>query len=72
MLNTNKLRGVIVERGMTIDKLATEINIAPSTFHRKLSDVEKGFTIGEVDLIAKILNLSATEATSIFLSQYVA
>ncbi|NMB41002.1 MAG: helix-turn-helix transcriptional regulator [Firmicutes bacterium] len=72
MVNVNKLKGKIVENGLTIGILAKKLGIDRSTLYRKLSDEGEMFTIKEANLICNILNLSAQEATAIFFSQYVA
>lgn len=71
MLNANKLRGRIVEHGMSIETVAAFIGIHRSTFYRKLSG-ECDMTIGEADAIVKLLGLTAHEADEIFFSQFVA
>lgn len=72
MVNVNKLRGKIVEQGMTIAELASKIGIDRSTLYRKLNSDGKDFTIDEADLISKELQLTYTEVNSIFFSQFVA
>ena len=70
MLDVQKLKGKIVERGKSIEKVSDEIGIHPSTFYRKLK--ENSFEIGEADKIVEVLSLSGAEATAIFFSQVVA
>lgn len=36
MINTNKLRGLIVERGLSQTDVAKMINITPKTFYEKM------------------------------------
>lgn len=72
MTNMNKLRGKIVEKGMTVGTLAKNIGVNRSTLYRKISTNGENFTIGEADLIVRALQLSCEEAVSIFFSQYVA
>lgn len=72
MVNINKLKGKIVENGLTIRGLAASIGIDPSTLYRKIGDGGETFTIGEVKKIAEVLSLSADEATNIFFDRYVA
>ena len=61
-----KLRGKIVEKGFTVETLATAIGIDRSTLYRKLDAIEK-FTIGEARKIKEVLGLTNAEATQIFL-----
>lgn len=72
MVNVNKLKGKIVECGLNVSDLASKAGIDRATLYRKLRLNGESITIGEADLIAKALNLSAHEASSIFFSQYVA
>ena len=71
MVNVNKLKGKIVERGMTVEALAQSMKIDKSTLYRKLSKGES-FTIGEANQICSALKLDSQEAAAIFFSQYVA
>ena len=72
MVNINKLKGKIVENGLTIGKLAKEIGLDKSTLYRKLNNDGETFTIREANLICSVLGLTGKEATEIFLSNYVA
>lgn len=72
MVNLNKLRGKIVENGYSIDALAKKIGINKSTFYRKMNENGDNFSIKEANAIVELLNLNASEATSIFFAAYVA
>ena len=72
MVNINKLKGKIVECGLSISELSTLIGVDKATFYRKINSEGKNFTIGEVDLIEKELKLNCDEVNSIFFSQFVA
>lgn len=72
MVNINKLKGKIVENGLTTEKLADLIGIDRSTLYRKINGNGESFTIKEADLIVKKLNLNLEEANAIFFSQFVA
>lgn len=72
VVNVNKLKGKIVERGMSVETLAQSIKIDKSTLYRKLNSEGETFTIKEANLICAVLELSGQEATAIFFSQYVA
>ena len=67
MVDVNKLRGKIVEKGFSQQELAQSIGIDRSTFYRKMRN-NGDFSIGEVAEIAKIMQLSNEEAIEIFLS----
>jgi len=72
VVNINKLKGKIVENGLTIGKLAKEIGLDKSTLYRKLNNDGETFTIREANLICSVLRLTGKEATEIFFSNYVA
>ena len=70
MLDANKLRGKLVEMGVSVSELSATLNINAATFYRKLKG--NSFKIAEADIIVQKLNLSSAEANSIFFSQYIA
>lgn len=72
MVDVNKLKGRIVEKGLTIGELASIIGVDKTTIYRKLKGNGDDFSILEADNIAKALSLSSSDATAIFFSQYVA
>mgnify|MGYP000855214569 CR=1 FL=1 len=72
MVNINKLKGKIVEKELTIEKLAEKIGLDRSTLYRKISSDGETFSIREANLICGELGLTGREATEIFFSQYVA
>ena len=72
MVNTNKLKGKIVECGLSVEKLAEIVGIDKATLYRKINANGETFLIREADAISKALNLTASEVNAIFFSQYVA
>ncbi|MBR7164503.1 MAG: XRE family transcriptional regulator [Clostridia bacterium] len=56
MVNTNKLRGRIIEQGLTIGSLAPMIGISPSTLGRKIKN-HADMTLGEVESIRCVLKI---------------
>lgn len=68
ILNTNKLKGKIIESGFTVGELASLLGISAPTLYRKISNPNT-MAIGEVILIKDILCISNTEACEIFLNQ---
>ena len=67
--NAPKLRGKIVEKGMSQEMIAKQIGIDQSTFYRKMKADGLTFSVGEMHKIVKILDLNKTEATEIFLAE---
>lgn len=66
-MNVNKLRGKIVEKGMSIEMAAMLIGVNKSSLYRKLNNGEK-ITIGEARKLKDILELNDREALEIFLT----
>ncbi len=71
MINTLKLKGLIVERGTTQTALADSIGIDRSTFYRKMK-LGGAFSIEEAKLMVKEIPLTDAEAVSIFFGEEVA
>ena len=69
-MNVNKLKGKVVEKGMTIAQFAKALGINKSTIYRKFS--ADGLSIGEAQKAAELLCLTADEAMAIFFPAYVA
>ena len=72
MVNINKLKGKIVERGMTIKDVADRMGVNKSTVYRKISDDGRTLTVKDANMLFEILELTTEEATAIFFSQHVA
>lgn len=72
MINIPKLKGKIVEKGMSIKELAKEINVESSTLYRRMSNNGQTLTIKNVEAIAKALQLSYSDLQEIFFGGYVA
>ena len=72
VVNTNKLKGKIVECGLNISELAELIGIDKTTLYRKINANGQTITIKEADMISKELKLSKEEVNDIFFSQFVA
>ena len=67
MINTQKLKGVITERGTTQKRVAQAIGITEKTFYEKM---KKGvFGSDEIDAMIDFLNIE--EPMPIFFSQFV-
>lgn len=72
MINTDKLRGKIVERRMTLGEVAKKVGISPSTLSKRLNHRGGAFTIDEAEKIARVLQLSCEELNNIFFAEHVA
>ena len=68
MFNILKLKGKIVENGMTLESFSKAINMDKATFCRRLKQPEK-FTIGEACRTVEVLHLTTQDALDIFFAQ---
>ena len=68
-MNILKLKGKIVENGLNNTTFAEKINLPTATFYRRLECEGRDFTIGEVERMVDVLNLSKGEAIEIFLDK---
>lgn len=69
MVNVNKLKGVIVERGLTQSKMAKKMGISDRTFYNKMK--RKVFNSDEIVEIASILSIGEKDVIAIFFDQNV-
>lgn len=67
MVNTNKLKGIIIERNKTQEQVAKEIGISAKTFYLKM---KKGvFGSDEIEKMIDLLNID--DPVSIFFAHEV-
>ena len=55
MIDTNALRGIIVAKGLTQEKVAKSIGINPKTFGKKMK--KGGFGSDEIEAMVKLLSI---------------
>ena len=72
MVNVNKLKGRMVEKGLTGGQLSQLLSIDRATFYRKMASNGETFTVREVSEIATILQLDGEELNAIFFAQEIA
>ena len=72
MVNILKLKGKLVEQGMTIKDLSKVLGVTESTVYRKFSNNGSTITIKEAELISNALKLNKDEINSIFFVDVVA
>lgn len=72
MVNINKLRGKIIENGLSVKDLADNLEMDRSTLYRKMNSEGDTMTIGDAMKISKVLNLTLEDVNSIFFSDFVA
>lgn len=71
MVNVQRLKGLIVEKGTTQQAVADSIGIDRSTFYRKMKN-GGSFSLEEAGLIAENVPLTGNEAMEIFFAGFVA
>ncbi len=69
-MEIEKLLGKIEQKGFSNKEIAEKLNIAESTFYRKLK--RKSFSVEEAQKMSELLSLSATEAYEIFFGKRLA
>lgn len=65
-MNTQMLRGRIVEANTTQEAIADTIGMNRSTFYRKMKKQGNTFTVEEMNKIVKSIPLNKEDAISIF------
>ena len=68
MVNTNLLKGKIIEKGFTFKSLANAMNLSELTLRRKINNITS-FYIEESVLLKNILNISTDEYIAIFFKE---
>jgi len=71
-VNINKLKGKLVEKGLSVAQLAERMGINKATMYRKLENGGLGLSVKDANLIVEILSLSLQEAMEIFFAKKVA
>ncbi len=71
-VNINKLKGKIVEKGLSIALVAEQMGIDRATLYRRLDNCGAGLLVKDAHKIAEILDLTCEEAMSIFFAEQVA
>ena len=71
-VNINKLKGKLVEKGISVVQLAERMGINKATMYRKLENGGLGLSVKDANLIVEILGLTLQEAMEIFFAKKVA
>lgn len=66
-MNNNKLKGKIVEKGLTYEDCSAILNISITAFSNKING-KSVFTVIEANTLSSALQLSMAEKVDIFLS----
>ena len=68
MVNTKKLRGRIVEKGLNYEKMAELLNTSSCTFGKKMRNVSS-FTVNEAELMIMTLDIPVSEIVDYFFTE---
>ena len=71
VIAVNKLKGKVVEQGLTMTAFAKEIGMDYSSFYRRL-DGQVSFTVSDVETITRVLHLDSEEIVGIFFAKDIA
>ena len=71
MINTNKLKGRIVELGLTQKDIAKALGIATPTVSQKINNV-RAMDVKEAFIIAEVLNIPDEEFREYFFKEEIA
>jgi len=69
MVNTDALRGIIAERGLSQSELAKKLGMTPKTFYTKMT--KKVFDSDEIENMIDILQIPLENCTRIFFASKV-
>ena len=65
MVNTNKLKGRMAEKGLTLDKLAFEVGLSSCTLGKKIRNLAHT-TLEEAGALSAILDIPKNEIVDYF------
>lgn len=68
MVNTKKLRGKIIEKGLNYEKMAELLNISSCTFGKKMRNISS-FTLDEMAVMRIALDIPVSEIVDYFLME---
>ena len=66
VVNLERLRAALKQRGITIEQTADALNVNPSTLYRRFNRQGEKFTVDEVSKLAAMLDLSSERLSEIF------
>lgn len=69
MVDTDKLRGCLVENRITQTEMSEKLGMTPKTFISRMK--QKKFMTDEIDIMVDVLGLNTQEAVAIFFAKKV-
>ena len=67
MINVNKLKGKIVENGLSVADVANAIGIGTASLYRKMNGKDETMYVKDTYAIGRLLKLTPDEMNAIFL-----
>ena len=67
MVDVERLKGIMREKGVTMDEAAEVARMSPSKLYRCFQTSEAWFTVGEAEALAKLLDMDARTCAEVFL-----
>jgi len=71
LVNTNLLKGKIVEKGLSVSSVAKAIGISTASMYRKINNYGDNMLIKEAYEIGQLLELTSDEVNAIFFASSV-
>lgn len=71
MINVNKLKGKIVENGLSVADVSKAIGIGTASLYRKMNGKEETMYVKDAYAIGRLLKLSTDEMNAIFFASNV-
>ncbi len=66
MVNTNMLKGKIIEKGLSVAEVAKAIGISTASMYRKINNCGETMLVKDAYAVGKLLQLSSEEMNAIF------
>ena len=71
MINVNKLKGKIVENGLSVAEVAEAIGIGTASLYRKMNGKDETMYVKDAYAIGQLLKLTADDMNTIFFASKV-
>lgn len=71
-ININKLKGIMVEKDVSVEKLAGLIGIDKATLYRKMQNEGRTMLVKDANAIVTALGMTSDQAMAVFFAQFVA
>ena len=72
MVNINRLKSAMKDRGITVEQAAEYLGVNAATFYRRTSRDGEKFTVSEVGKLAALLDMDSATMQDIFFDQRLA